>query len=683
MPLVPGKTLTHFVVLDILGAGAMGEVYRAKDTRLDREVAIKLLPEHFAKDAERRKRFEREAKSLASLNHPNIAQIYAVDQDEDSYFLALELVPGETVEDRLRRGPLPLDEALDIGRQIAEGLEAAHEAGVIHRDLKPANIRVTPEGKVKLLDFGLAKPVREGAGTSSSDSVLSTEQGRLLGTPTYMAPEQARGRAIDKRVDLWAFGCVLYECLTARRAFGGETLSDVIANVIENEPDWSRLPPLPTRVRELIERCLTKDLAHRQRGAGDAALALEVARREGPSLRAAAPRRAGATVGWLVAAVACATAVWLQLRSGSEPSRAVATARETRFELALPPDTRLCPSDRANNEVAVSADGTRIAYVVEDGENTAIWTRALGQLEPKRLDLGKDVRGPTFSPDGKWMAYTQGFRHLMRVPVDGGPPERMVTLRFTKDAAWLADGTWACADQDQLHILECDLALGTTRVLATAAAGFEGFENVVASPDPSWLLADGWKGLGVTDYRVFAVDRASGAVEVLIENAASPAVVGEDILVFQRGAALYATRFDFRTRRPLGEPRMVQAGVSTDRWGGSTQFAVSRTGTLVYAPGSRRGEGRRLVWKSADGSVEPIRAEPDAFSQGLDLSVAGRMVIVRTLRDREQLWSIDLIGKSMAPVVAGELTCAVLTSQGDAVVYCIRTAVGYELLHAP
>jgi len=275
LPLASGQSLTHYEILGPIGAGGMGEVYRARDTRLGREVAIKVLPEELAQDDERLRRFEREAKTLASLNHPNIAGIHGVDQAGDVCFLALELVPGEDLGRRLKRGALPVDEALDVCRQIAEGLEAAHEAGVVHRDLKPANVRLTPAGVAKILDFGLAKPIhprtgREGTSTAESDSFLVTQEGLVLGTPTYMSPEQARGKPVDRRTDIWAFGCVLFECLTGKRAFTGDTFTDVVAAIAGQEPDWDALPPLAPRVKELLRRCLTKDPRARLRDAGEA-----------------------------------------------------------------------------------------------------------------------------------------------------------------------------------------------------------------------------------------------------------------------------------------------------------------------------------------------------------------------------------------------------------------------------
>ena len=279
MSLASGQTLSFYEILGPLGAGGMGEVYRAKDTRLEREVAIKVLPEHLADDEERLQRFEREAKTLASLNHPNVAGIHGVDQAGDVYFLALELVPGEDLATRLARGPLPVEEAIDVCRQIAEGLEAAHEAGVVHRDLKPANVRITPEGVVKLIDFGLAKAVVEESpsdpAAAKAAGLLVTQEGLVLGTPTYMSPEQARGDQVDRSTDIWAFGCALYECLAGGRAFTGDSLTDVLAAIIHEEPDWSALPAAtPPSVRELLKRALIKDPRERLHDVGEARLTL-------------------------------------------------------------------------------------------------------------------------------------------------------------------------------------------------------------------------------------------------------------------------------------------------------------------------------------------------------------------------------------------------------------------------
>ena len=261
-----GKTLSHYKVLEKIGQGGMGEVYRAEDTNLSREVAIKVLPEQFTKDPQRLARFEREAKLLASLNHPNIAAIHSFEHADDIHFLVLELVPGDTLQERVAKGPVPVEEALEVCRQIAEGMEAAHEKGVIHRDLKPANVKVTPEGKVKILDFGLAKafedvtPVTD---ISQSPTLTQgmTQAGVILGTAAYMSPEQARGKSVDKRADIWAFGCLLYECLTGRQAFGGETITDILGAIIHKEPEWEALPATtPWRIQELLRRCLTKIL---------------------------------------------------------------------------------------------------------------------------------------------------------------------------------------------------------------------------------------------------------------------------------------------------------------------------------------------------------------------------------------------------------------------------------------
>ncbi len=440
MPLPPGSTLAFYQILGPLGAGAMGEVYRAKDTRLGREVAIKVLPEHFADDAERLKRFEREATTLASLNHPNVAQIHGVDQVGDICFLVLELVPGESLEERLKRGPLPLDEALDVCRQIAEGLEAAHEAGVIHRDLKPANVRITPDGKVRVLDFGLAKPAKVKGKGSSTDSVLSTEAGRLLGTPTYMAPEQARGKPIDKRVDIWAFGCVLYECLSGQRAFVGDTVSDVLAAVIEREPDWTRLPAAtPPRVRELIERCLAKDSRARLRDAGEARVLLQAPHEARSGAGAHAPGT-GTWVPWGVSVTLAAGLSFALLRVPRAASGE--TPREIHTSILTPPGKYL-ESEVTVDEttlLAIAPDGERVAFVATDGTTRLLYVRSLDSALASPVSGSEGASCPFFSPDGRWVAF-HALGRLWKAPVSGGSPVELGEASVARGGAWGPDGT--------------------------------------------------------------------------------------------------------------------------------------------------------------------------------------------------------------------------------------------------
>jgi serine/threonine protein kinase len=345
MSLIPGAKLGPYEILALLGAGGMGEVYRAHDTKLGRDVAIKVLPEAFAHDPDRLARFQREAKMLASLNHPNIATIHGLEQSNDTSYLVMELVSGETLQQRVaREGRLPIEEALGLSRQIAEALEAAHEKGIIHRDLKPANVKVTNEGKVKVLDFGLAKAFAgdESSSDPSNSPTLSaagTMQGVILGTAAYMSPEQARGKVVDKRTDIWAFGCVLYELLTGQQAFQGDTVTEILAAVLRGEPEWTALPATtPTKVRDLLRRCLQKDKMLRLRDAGDASIEIQEALAApiaGPVSTGSATHGRGQAVvlglSVLVAAVVTGLAVW-NLKPTPPATRTV-----SRFTITLPP----------------------------------------------------------------------------------------------------------------------------------------------------------------------------------------------------------------------------------------------------------------------------------------------------------------------------------------------------------
>jgi len=410
-----GTTLSHYKVIEKIGQGGMGEVYRAEDTNLSREVAIKVLPEQFTKDPQRLARFEREAKLLASLNHPNIAAIYGFEEADDVRFLAMELVPGETLAERVAKGPVPVEEALEVCRQIAEGVEAAHEKGVIHRDLKPANVKVTPEGKVKILDFGLAKAFEgETPVTDISQSPTLTEEmtraGVILGTAAYMSPEQARGRPVDKRSDVFAFGCVLYELLTGNRAFGGETVTDSLAKILEGEPDWTVLSPtVPSTIRFLMSRCLQNDPGKRVQHIDGARILIEealtgatTASAIGATIQAPLWKRA---VPWsLVGVMVVVTGFMLWNPSSTVPTTSTSTPPPVvRFVAALPADLRV--GDRDWGIVALSRDGTRLAYVATRGGTTQLYLRSMDQLEAKPLPDTEDASYPFFSPNGQWLGF--------------------------------------------------------------------------------------------------------------------------------------------------------------------------------------------------------------------------------------------------------------------------------------
>ncbi len=429
-----GDSLDHYDLGEKLGAGGMGEVYRARDTRLGREVAVKILPDGFARDQDRRARFEREARLLASLNHPNIAAIYGLGEAKGVHYLALEYVPGDTL-----RVPLPVEEALSVCQQVAQALEAAHEKGIVHRDLKPQNIVVTPEGKVKVLDFGLAKNTVELAGPSESDTLSGpiTEAGLIMGTAAYMSPEQARGRPVDKRTDIWSFGCVLYEALAGVRAFARPSRSDAIAAILTAEPDPQALPArVPARVRELIRRCLQKDPAHRLRDIGDARLELEDAIRELAGGRVttaatASPAPAGRSPRLLAAGLLTAAAV-----AAGYYARACATASR---DVSLIQVHRLTDLVGLEEFPALSPDGKSVAFAAAVEGRRQIWVRLLAGGPPLQLTRDPtDHIGPRWSPDSTSILYYSpeeetGFGALFEIPALGGVPRRLAETRGEGD----------------------------------------------------------------------------------------------------------------------------------------------------------------------------------------------------------------------------------------------------------
>ena len=438
MALTSGTRLGPYEITGAIGAGGMGEVYQAHDTKLGRDVAIKVLPEAFAHDPDRLSRFQREAKMLAALNHPNIATIHGLEQSNGMSYLVMELVSGETLAERVKReGAVPIEDALAIAKQIAEALEAAHEKGIIHRDLKPANVKVTPEGKVKVLDFGLAKAfagdaANEEAANSPTLSMAATMQGVILGTAAYMSPEQARGKAVNKATDIWAFGCVLYELLCGHPAFEGEDATDILAAVVKTEPDWSRLPEAtPSTVQTLLRRCLRKDKRQRLTDVTGARIEIEDALAwiaEGGSqagIPAPGAWRRGLwqSFAWGTAAIAIVIAALAT--SVLYFRRAPAEVRPIRFVIGPPEKATFLT---APNLASISPDGTRLAFVAADSSGKSLlWIRALDSLTAQPLSGTDEASQPFWSPDSRFIAFSAEDK-LKKIAVAGGPPQTVARL---------------------------------------------------------------------------------------------------------------------------------------------------------------------------------------------------------------------------------------------------------------
>jgi serine/threonine protein kinase len=423
-----GRTIGHYQVLSLIGAGGMGVVYRARDTRLGRDVALKVLPEEFSRDRDSLARFEREARLLASLNHPNIAGVYDLEESEDIRCLVLEFVQGETLAARLKRGRISLAEALDFCRQIAEALEAAHELEIVHRDLKPGNVMITPNAAVKVLDFGIAKMLAAGVPPGSTDSSDALSAGVVLGTPSYMSPEQARGKSVDKRTDIWAFGCVLYELLTGKKAFERETVTDTLAAIVEGEPDWSALPATtPARVEDLLRRCLHKDPRWRVRDIGDARI--EIAGDHNQPQRDIPVPVARKRLVWilsivLLALIAALFALWRL--------RPAALLPEMRLEITTPPS-----ADPVS--IAISPDGRKLVFVATHEGRSRLWLRSLGSISSRPLEGTDGASCPFWSPNSGSVGFFADGK-LKRVDVDSGSV-RTLAVALPCGGTWNADDT--------------------------------------------------------------------------------------------------------------------------------------------------------------------------------------------------------------------------------------------------
>jgi len=619
---IVGRQLGPYRVTDLLGAGGMGEVYRARDTKLGRDVAIKVLPRVFTADPDRLARFEREARILAALNHPHIATIHGVEELDGVEALVLELVDGPTLAERIAHGPLPIKEALGIMRQIADALEAAHEKGIIHRDLKPANVKLTPEGRVKVLDFGLAKAVAgEGAFPDLSHAPTLTAtalgDGAIVGTPAYMSPEQARGQAVDKRTDIWAFGCVLYEMLAGRAAFAGATISDLIAAILEREPKWDALPQAtPRTIGHLVRKCLDKDPRRRLRDIGDARIELEdsisAPAQDDPALEPTAITRRAALSALSGAAVgAAATGVFAISRYRGAVPRDL-----TRFSIAMPEGEVHLAS--LFNRVAISPDGTRVAFNTRDPSGVAnLHTRVRSDLESKRVKEVVNGIDPFFSPDGRWVGFAlNGGGGIRKVAVSGGAP---VTISNTENfgATWAADDTIYFVSAIPGGLMRITAAGGPPAEAATIdfATGERLHKYPHALPGgKAILLTVATKDSeSFDDAQIAAFSVGTGQRRVLVEGGTRPRYSPSGHLVYARNSNLLAVPFDPERLEVSGQPVTVLEGVLMSRNTGVANFDISASGDLVYIPGKADGGTRTLFWVDRSGTPERLALPPRSY----------------------------------------------------------------------
>ncbi len=683
MTLEVGTRLGPYEIVAPLGTGGMGEVYRARDIRLNRDVAVKVLPDLFATDAERLARFEREAQMLAALNHPNIAAIHGLEESGGLKALILELVEGPTLADRITQGPIPLDDVFPIARQIADALEAAHAQGIVHRDLKPSNVKLRPDGTVKVLDFGLAKALADDAASGSPAmsptlTAAATRMGVILGTAAYMSPEQARGKAVDKRADIWAFGCVLYEMLTGTRAFAGDEVSDTLAFVITKEPDWSALPATtPGPIRKLLRRCLEKDRKKRLADIADARFEIDEALTapsdvmhagsdvgsaglktrptydagvrlkpdatgvEAASLKARPPLRVMPVIATaVIAAVVASGAMWILTRSAPVPRPVI------RLQ-ATPPASDPLIVDQFVPSLVFSPDGTRIVYVA--GRQPRLYVRALDRIEGTPLSAAGEVRGPFFSPDGEWVAYFQGAE-LKKISIRGGPP---VTI-CQSCAAGNRGGSWGPDDT-----IIFTSGNGGTGLLRVSAAGGE--PKAITTPNRQkgetghrWpeLLPGGQAVLftiasaGAIDTAQIAVlDLKTGTQKLLVRGGSQPHYVSTGHLVYGIGGTLRAVAFDRDRLEVSGNPVPVLEHVITKNFG-AADFSVSGNGSLAYVSGDVRDAEGTLAWVDRQGKEEPVTAPPRNYLY-VRLSPDGRRVALDVRDQENDIWVWDFSRRTL------------------------------------
>jgi eukaryotic-like serine/threonine-protein kinase len=633
-----GSRLASYEILALIGSGGMGEVYRARDSKLKRDVAIKVLPPEFSRDTERLARAQREAEVLASLNHPHIAQIYGQEESGEAHCLVLEFVDGETLQERLARGPIPMEETLEFARQIADALEAAHERGIVHRDLKPANIKITPSGQIKVLDFGLAKAAdADGANVAASNSptmVSGTLSGAILGTAAYMSPEQAKGRAADARSDIWAFGVVLYEMLTGKQAFEGETIVEILGSVMKVEPNWTALPEttLPL-IRSLLRRCLQKDRKKRLRDIADARFQIEEALNEplSPAIVLPTARKSKERIAWIAAGLFGLISL---IAAGTLYFRAApAELHETRLDIATPPTSQ-------PTIFAISPDGRKVIFQATTEGKTQLWLRRFESETAQPLQGTDNAQAPFWSPDSQSIAFTADGK-LKRIDVAGGP------VRSLADSL-MNSGTW---NSDGVILFKKANGTGLARISTSGAEIVEATR--IAPPQQAdhrlpYFLPDGrhflYFVIGTPEGRgIYIGSLDSNETKRVLDSELAGTFAPPDFLLFVREDTLWAQHLNLKTFELTGDPFSVAEHVEQrSSTNGRVAVSASATGAIAY-----RGtvtQAQQMVWIDRSGKQIGVVGAPDADAVGMNrISPDGRTaVLVRTINGNQDVWLMNL-----------------------------------------
>jgi serine/threonine-protein kinase len=684
-----GQTLSHYRLIEKIGEGGMGFVWRAEDTKLHRDVALKFLPDRVASNPQSLSRFQREARMLASLNDSNVAAIYEMEEAEidtgtgSAQFLVLEYVPGVSLAERLEKGPLPIQEALRVCCDIARGLEAAHAKGLIHRDLKPGNVHLTPEGKVKVLDFGLAKALGEVATADEEAQQMTvtaaTGEYTVVGTVPYMSPEQASAMPVDKRTDIWSFGCVLYELLTGRRAFSGDTISGTIAAIHGQQPDWDSLPAeTPVAIRRLLLRCLKKDPDRRLRDIGDARIEIEESAEsaglDSDSADARQPSRVALRVNVALAAIAVvATAIALWSLLGSQPSSDSSKAVR-RFEIDIG-QARPIYDWSIVSELALSPDGTDLAYVARLGETSQLYIRHFGEVEATAVPDTEYALAPFFSPDGQWVAYYSAdsvgkVNELRKVPVDGGPPQVLCNAWPPSGGTWLADDTIVFTSTEPFvdypvwdgsvkwGLFQISANGGTPDLLTSvnrAAGGEAAHSRPRALPGGRAVLfgirrtAGAWAQPGSTtdepDWEtatseVALLDLESGDYRTLIENAHDADYSTSGHILFMRDQDLWAAPFDLDALAVSGAERIVRPGLQAMFYPQTNSpYALDADGSAVFLPAAELPTRQStLVWVERNGDRERADVPPAHLIRTPRISPDGERILYTVQSATADIW---------------------------------------------